>query len=218
MTRSATEELETQARFWDRIAPRYSRKPVPDTTVYENKLARTEKYLDPDQHVLEVGCGTGTTAIYHAPSVRHLHATDLSSHMIRIAEEKAIAAKVQNVTFEVSSISNLDAKPEQYDVILAHSILHLVPDVPRALRQFRHMLKPDGLLITSTPCLSDIAGWLRFIAPIGNVFGVIPRLNFFRESQYFDWIDQAGFSVGETWLPNPKSGHYTVSRKVGGST
>ncbi|MEM7612322.1 MAG: class I SAM-dependent methyltransferase [Pseudomonadota bacterium] len=212
MTRTATEQLKTESRFWDRIAPRYSRKPVPDAAVYEQKLERTERYLNADQVVLEVGCGTGTTAIHHASSVRHVHATDLSTGMIQIAQEKADAAGVQNITFEVSSISELDTKPDQYDVILAHSILHLVSDVPRTLRQFRQMLKPGGVLIASTPCLADIAGWLRWIAPVGNALGLLPALNFFSKDQYFKWMEQAGFSVEENWLPGAKTGYYTVSR------
>ena len=55
------------------------------------------------------------------------------------------AASIGNVHFEVSSIDDLDATPSQYDVILAHSILHLVADVPRTMLQLRSMLKTDGI-------------------------------------------------------------------------
>ncbi len=50
--------------------------------------------------VLEFGCGTGTTAITHAPYVKHIRAIDISSNMIEIAQRKADAKNIKNVTFE----------------------------------------------------------------------------------------------------------------------
>ena len=41
-----------------------------------------------------------STAISHAPYVKHIHAIDISSKMIEIAHGKVDAEKVTNVTFE----------------------------------------------------------------------------------------------------------------------
>ena len=60
------------AKFWDRIAARYSKKPVADEAAYQKKLQITRKYLRPDSRVLEFGCGTGSTAIAHAAHVKHV--------------------------------------------------------------------------------------------------------------------------------------------------
>lgn len=199
------------SRFWNFIAPRYARKAVPDQAAYETKLARTDGHLEPHDRVLEIGCGTGTTALHHAPRVAHVLATDISPRMIEIARQKAEAAAIDNVSFEVSSIDALDTSA-RYDVILAHSILHLVADVPRTLRQLRRMLKPNGLLISSTPCIGDIAAWFRWIAPVGRALGVLPRINVFREPQFMHWIADAGFHVEEVWQPTPKASHYVVAR------
>ncbi len=76
-------------KFWDRIADKYSKKPVPDEAVYQKKLRITRDYLRPDSEVLEFGCGTGSTAIAHAPFVSRILANDISSRMIEIAERKA---------------------------------------------------------------------------------------------------------------------------------
>jgi cyclopropane fatty-acyl-phospholipid synthase-like methyltransferase len=56
-------------KFWDRIAERYSKQPVADEAAYQKKLQVTREYFRPDMEVLEFGCGTGSTAIAHAPYV-----------------------------------------------------------------------------------------------------------------------------------------------------
>ena len=40
-------------------------------------------------NVLEIGCGTGMTAVIHSPFVNHYHATDISSGMIEIAKKQS---------------------------------------------------------------------------------------------------------------------------------
>src|SRR5210317_750355 len=95
-------------KFWDRIAKRYAKRPVGNEAAYQRKLATSREYFRPDMEVLEIGCGTGSTAIAHAPYVRHIRASDISDRMIEIAREKAAAAKVGNVTFETGAIEDLD--------------------------------------------------------------------------------------------------------------
>jgi ubiquinone/menaquinone biosynthesis C-methylase UbiE len=201
------------ARFWDRIAKRYSRKPVPDQTVYETKLAKTDGFLKPTDRILDIGCGTGTTAIHHAPRVAHVLATDISGRMIDIARAKAQAAEVHNIDFEVTSVEKLAAAPSSYDVILAHSILHLVPALDRELVRLHQMLKPGGFLVSSIPCVGDIFPLFRYIGPVGRFLGVLPRVSVFTRADLDGWLSAAGFVIEEEWAPNPKSGVYIVARK-----
>ena len=206
------------ARFWDRIAKRYSRKPVADQQAYETKLAKTNSHLRATDRVLEIGCGTGTTAIHHAPRVAHVRATDISERMIEIARAKAQAAEITNIDFEAISVDKLSAESDSFDAILAHSILHLLPSVSRVLTQLNQMLKPGGLLISSTACIRDFMPLFRYAAPIGRALGVLPRVNVFGEAELERWLAEAGFVVEERWQPKPKSGVYIVARKPDEST
>ena len=61
-----------KAKFWDRIAEKYSKQPIAQQKAYEIKLDLTREYFTPDSKVLEFGCGTGSTAILHAPYVKHI--------------------------------------------------------------------------------------------------------------------------------------------------
>ena len=51
----------TDATFWDRIAPRYARRPVSDPDAYEATLARVKTYLSESDSALELGAGTGSS-------------------------------------------------------------------------------------------------------------------------------------------------------------
>ena len=64
----------TATRFWNWTAERYSRQAIADEASYRKKLEITQKYLTPEMRVVEFGCGTGSTAVEHAPKVRTYHA------------------------------------------------------------------------------------------------------------------------------------------------
>ncbi|MGD1860116.1 MAG: hypothetical protein ACFB0E_09115 [Leptolyngbyaceae cyanobacterium] len=51
----------------------------------KKKLTVTRSYFRSDMQVLEIGCGTGSTAILHAPHVNHIRAINFSANMIAIA-------------------------------------------------------------------------------------------------------------------------------------
>jgi len=107
----------SSAQFWDKIADKYARRPVADEASYQRKLEITRALLRPDMEVVELGCGTGSTALVHAPYVRHIRAIDVSPRMIEIARGKAGASGIENVTFEVSSIDALKVDKESVDVV-----------------------------------------------------------------------------------------------------
>jgi cyclopropane fatty-acyl-phospholipid synthase-like methyltransferase len=68
--------MDRETAFWNKLADKYSRRPIADEAAYQKKLDVTRQYFEPDMEVLEIGCGTGTTAIAHAPFVKHIHATE----------------------------------------------------------------------------------------------------------------------------------------------
>ena len=144
------------SRFWDRIAKRYSKQPVADEAAYQRKLEVTRGYLRPDMDVLEFGCGTGTTALIHAPFVKHITGVDISRNMLDIARAKAEAGNVENVTFRQANIDDLEAPDASYDVIMGHSILHLLQDKEEVIAKVWRMLKPGGVFVSSTVCMLSL--------------------------------------------------------------
>ena len=161
----ALETMNPTERFWDRIADRYAAKPVPDQAVYERKLEITRTLLRPEAEVLELGCGTGSTAITLAPCASHILATDVSSRMIAIARDKAAAAGIDNVDFQRRGVDEARVLDGSLDAVLAHSLLHLLEDWRGVITAAHRMLAPGGALVMTTMCLKDGYGFMRPVAP-----------------------------------------------------
>ncbi len=115
------------SKFWDRHAEKYSRDKISDEASYQHKLDYTRKLFRPDMHVLEIACGTGSTALLHAPHVAHILATDISEAMIGIAARKQREAGIDNITFRQGTLDDLAPSETGFDMVMAHSILHLLP-------------------------------------------------------------------------------------------
>jgi cyclopropane fatty-acyl-phospholipid synthase-like methyltransferase len=81
------------AKFWDKQAERYAKSPVQDEASYQKKLQKSREYFLPEMEVLEFGCGTGSTALLHAPFVKHILATDVSANMIQISSAESGIAR-----------------------------------------------------------------------------------------------------------------------------
>jgi ubiquinone/menaquinone biosynthesis C-methylase UbiE len=199
--------------FWDRIAARYARKPVADEAAYQQKLAVTREYLRPDMQVLEFGCGTGSTAIAHAPYVKEIRAIDISEKMLEIARSKAEAAGVGNVRFEQSDIDAFTAPDGTFDAVLGLSILHLLEDRNRAIAKVYRMLKPGGVFVSSTVCLGDTLRFFKLIGPIGRLLGVMPLVRVFTFQELVDSLEAAGFAIDHQSQPGESRVAFIVADK-----
>ena len=191
-------------RFWDRTAEKYSRQAISDEETYEKKLAITRKYLRPDAQVFEFGCGTGSTAILHAPHVNHILATDVAGNMLEIGRQRAAEAGVANITFERSGIEAFDAKGRTFDVVLGLNIIHLCREPGEVMKKVRSLLRPGGYFIQSTVCLKDVMPVAPFIIPFMQLIGKAPHVTMMRKDNLQAMISEAGFSVVETFRPEKK--------------
>lgn len=185
------------ARFWDRIARKYAADAIADPAGYERTLERTRHYLKAGDAVLEVGCGTGTTALKLAPSVARVVATDISSEMIAIAREKVAAEGCANVAFEVARADAANTPDATFDVTLGFNVLHLVEARDAALRNLYRVLKPGGLFISKTPCLAQMGLPVRLVVPVMQAIGKAPFVAFFSDAELEREIIAANFEIVE---------------------
>ena len=188
------------ARFWDRTAARYARSPVSDQQAYERKLRDTRRYLSPDMHVVEFGCGTGSTAIHHAPSVARIDAIDIAANMLAIGRDKAAEAGADNLHFHQGTLQDFGAPEASIDAVLGLNVLHLIDDRASVLEEVARILKPGGLFISSTACLArSPMRFVKYLLPIGKPLGLLPDVYVFSVDDLLDEHAAAGFDIEERW-------------------
>jgi ubiquinone/menaquinone biosynthesis C-methylase UbiE len=188
--------ITSDVRFWDRSSRRYARSRIADPSGYERTLERTRAYLQPGDSVLELGCGTGTTALRLANGVRSYLATDISGGMIAIAEEKLAVESIPALSFRTATAEQLFHEESRFDAVLGFNYLHLVRNVPDTLRSIHVLLKPGGLFISKTPCLGDMNPLIRLLLlPAMQVVGKAPHVSSLGASELERLIVGAGFDV-----------------------
>jgi 2-polyprenyl-3-methyl-5-hydroxy-6-metoxy-1,4-benzoquinol methylase len=201
-------------RFWDRLASKYARQPISDQETYEKKLAITRKYLTPQSSIFEFGCGTGSTALLHAPHVDYILATDLAENMLDVGRVRAAEADIQNVDFQRIGIEEFDPAGHSFDVVLGLNILHLCRDPDAVTRKVRALLKPGGYFIQSTACLKDASFILRLAIPLMQAVGKAPNVSFLSEDDILSMLDRNGFDLTESLRTDSSmSANFYVAQK-----
>ncbi len=182
--------------FWDKIARGYAKNAVEDVPAYDRTLARTAAYLDADYRVLEIGCGTGSTALRLGGQVAEYVGADISPEMIAIANEKLAETHQPTVRFEVDDADRTRFAGRGYDAVLAYNLFHLVADLDDALAGARASLKPGGLLISKTACLKDMNPFIRWVMiPAMRLIGKAPKVLSFDQGELEAALKRAGFDV-----------------------
>jgi demethylmenaquinone methyltransferase/2-methoxy-6-polyprenyl-1,4-benzoquinol methylase/phosphoethanolamine N-methyltransferase len=104
--------------------------------------------IQPDEAVLDVGCGTGDLTLRAARKAGRTAGIDASPEMIAVAQRKA-AKKGREVDFRVAPIEALPFADGEFDVVLSSYMLHHLPDdlKDRGLAEVHRVLKPGGRLI-----------------------------------------------------------------------
>ncbi|SEG60895.1 class I SAM-dependent methyltransferase [Bosea lathyri] len=208
--------IANDARFWDRASRKYAKGAIADQAGYERTLDRTRALLGPADRVLELGCGTGTTALRLSSDVQTYLATDVSPGMIAIANEKHAAKPIPALAFRTATAEALAPDAGQFNAVLGFSYLHLVRDLPGTLRRIHALLAAEGLFISKTPCVGDMNPLIRLALPAMRAIGKAPYAGVFRAAELSRHIHAAGFDILTTENHATKGNDnrpYIVARK-----
>lgn len=212
--------MQNPAIFWDKVAEKYAKSPIADTDAYTYTLEKTRSYLSSGDNILEIGCGTGSTALLLAGDVRQITASDLSGNMIKIGSKKAQDQGVTNVKFITAELFDSAIENDPYDAILALNFLHLLEDTQAAIRRINGLLKPGGTFISRTVCQLGSNTPLKFrilklVLPLMQLIGKAPYVNFMKITEFEEIILSEGFKIVESGnYPASALSRYIVARKI----
>lgn len=201
-----------QIDFWDNIAEKYAASAIGNTQAYEATLTRVRELLSKDMSVLEIGCGTGTTALKLAGSAAMITGTDISSEMIRIANEKMADQAVDAVQFKQAAAGEIVGGP--YDAIMAFNLVHLVDDRPGFYAKIYDHLPKGGVFISKTPCLGT-RPWFFPLIFAAQLIGKAPKpVASLTPKRLRSELEAAGFEIEEMMhFPGQSISRFVVARK-----
>ncbi|KDN28002.1 hypothetical protein VFDL14_24210 [Vibrio fortis] len=186
--------------FWDKASKGYDKSEARFEYIHNMTRENAKKYLDISNVVLDYGCGTGTKSCELASYVKEIHAIDISAEMIESARNKAASQNIENVHFSQATIFDNEYEDESFDVIFAFNMLHTVENPSHVVQRIHELLKPDGLLISTTPCLggrkSLLVSMQIHLVGILSKIGVIPiSIRQYRSSDLDSLLKKEDFQI-----------------------
>jgi ubiquinone/menaquinone biosynthesis C-methylase UbiE len=123
--------------FWDKIG--------------RNTVARLG--LMSGANVLDVGCGTGASALPAAQAVGphgSVLGVDLAAGLLDRARRKATSSGFTNVEFRLADMTTLGYPDGRFDAVVSVFSIFFVPDMEGLVRELWRMVRPGGKLAVTT--------------------------------------------------------------------
>ncbi|MBU0640029.1 MAG: methyltransferase domain-containing protein [Planctomycetes bacterium] len=144
--------------------------------------------------LLDVGCGTGTllTILADDPLAEQLVGLDYAAAMVQRVSEKAARLEGATRLHAIRGDSeHLPFADGAFDVITCCNSFHHYPHQAAALRGFRRVLRPGGLLILIDGFRDNVVGWVVFDVFVAGIEGHVHHAAW---SEVRSMVLSAGFS------------------------
>lgn len=102
-----------------------------------------------ERKVLDAACGEGYGSAMLAGVADRVTGVDVSTEAIEHARRRY--AEAGNLAFEAANCTVLPFEVDSFDVVVSFETLEHLQDQAEMLAEFRRVLRPDGLLILSSP-------------------------------------------------------------------
>jgi SAM-dependent methyltransferase len=115
----------------------------------------------PRGHVLDAGCGAGTTTVLLARRGYRVTAIDASAEFVDHVQSRVDRAGLgHRVRVEQADFGTVDLPAEAFDGAVCGEVLEHLPDDSRAVQVISRALKPGGVLALSVPADPERFDWL----------------------------------------------------------
>ncbi len=176
-----------------------------------NSAAYLLPCLRPGQRLLDVGAGPGTITADLADLVAPGQVTGMDASTEIVEKARGVAAErgLGNLTFEVGDAYALAEADDSVDVVHAHQVLQHLERPVDALREFRRVVRADGVVAARDvdyegviwyPLLPALDEWLELYLKVHRAVSGEPAAG----RRLKAWAREAGFtevtSSVSTWL------------------
>ena len=133
----------------ERFVPQNA-EPFDEIAVEHLQRYHSVKNLVGGKRVLDAGSGEGYGAHLLAETAAEVVGLDVSSQAVEYARA---AHRRRNLDYRIGSIQSLPFESGSFDVVVSFEVIeHVAEDVQKEfLREARRVLRPDGILVISTP-------------------------------------------------------------------
>jgi len=154
----------------------------------------------PEDTLLDVATGGGHTALFFAPMVRQVVASDLTMQMLKRAQEYiSDEGNVENVIFREADAEDLPFPAGSFTLLTCRIAPHHFPDTPRALKEFHRVLRRGGRMViidTLLPDDPDVAAFMQDIEQRRDP----THVRAFTKDEWLEMIEAAEFILHETQI------------------
>ncbi|MBO5575271.1 MAG: class I SAM-dependent methyltransferase [Ruminococcus sp.] len=177
--------------FWDNVSDVYGVfEDVYNGEVNKKVSMNVASYLDENDTVLELACGTGLITRCAAPACKKLVATDLSVGMLKKTEDNCFG--MRNVIFRKADIMNINCSDERFDKVIAGNVIHLLDDPDGAVAEMNRVCKKGSLIIIPTYINKDEQGKQNLFTQVVDKAGAGFKRQFTLDS-YRQYFEQLGY-------------------------
>lgn len=143
---------------------------------------------------LDVGTGTGHTALALAPHVKSVVAADLTPEMLDEGRKLAAAKKLANVTFQIADAHALPFPDGSFELVTCRRAAHHFSKIDTALAEMKRVLVPGGRLVIDDRSVAED----DFIDRAMNLLDTYHDPSHIREYRPSEWaalLTRHGFAV-----------------------
>jgi 2-polyprenyl-3-methyl-5-hydroxy-6-metoxy-1,4-benzoquinol methylase len=127
---------------------------INDTNFTYRELLKTLKpYLKNTHLILDIGCGVGTVDFYMASKGKKVTGIEISKKAVTIAKANAKLFKLDKKLEFITAKFPHKIQDKNYDLVIFSEVIEHLEDDQKVLHDIRQVLKPNGLLIITTPSL-----------------------------------------------------------------
>jgi Methylase involved in ubiquinone/menaquinone biosynthesis len=167
-----------EAEYWNSAATRaWANRHEPIDALFAGltQVALDQATPQHGEHVLDVGCGSGTTLLELAARVGsrgHVLGADIAQASVERARERIAASGLANAKAILADVSTHAFAPKQFDLVFSRFGVMFFADPTATFTRLRAAVKPGGRLTLAVFRGADRNPWAT--APIASVRHLLP--------------------------------------------